>query len=437
VTKMKKNNHKMLLMSLTLFPFLLSPAMSETLGQVVQETLSSNPQVLASENEKLAREQQLKQARGGYYPSIDITAGAGTEHSKNPATVSKYGDNDFHELTRSESAITLRQNLFSGFDTSSQVDQQQARVKAAEHMLASSRDEISLRTSQVYLDVIRKREILTLAKKNLSKHQVIFNKVQQRSKSGVGRSSDLDQARGRLSLARSNLAASKANLFASEANYMRVVGKAVPAQMQKPNAVDEALPSNIDIALTNARQTNPLIASASAEVTAATAIRDGSKSGYYPKLDLVLSSAWNENLDGIEAKDEEKYAMLQLRWNVFNGGSDSARNSEKAHLYGKAKNSRDDALRLVDQTVRLAWGQYVMRKSQVVDLNQHYKSSLKTRNSYDKQFRIGKRTLLDLLDTENEVFQSGRAYTNAQYDLIQSQHKVLESLGLLSQTLAK
>ena len=185
---MKKNNQKMLLMSLALFPFLSSPVMSGTLGQVVQETLSSNPKILASENEKLAREQQLKQARGGYYPSIDITAGAGTEYSKNPATDSNYGDNDFHDLSRSESAITLRQNLFSGFETSSQVDQQQARVKAAEHMLASSRDEISLRTSQVYLDIIRKREILTLAKKNLNKHHVIFNKVQQRSKSGVGRS---------------------------------------------------------------------------------------------------------------------------------------------------------------------------------------------------------------------------------------------------------
>lgn len=429
---MKINNQKTLLISLTLLPFLSSPVMGETLEQVVQETLSSNPQVLASENEKLARQEQLNQARAGNYPSIDLTAGAGQETSNNAATF-----NTDVELDRSESAITLRQNLFSGFETTSQIDQQQARVKAAEHMLASSRDEISLRASQVYLDVIRKREILSLAQKNLNKHQVIFNKVQQRSKSGVGRSSDRDQARGRLSLARSNLAASKANLFSSEANYIRVVGKAVPAQMQKPNSVAEALPANIDTALTNARQTNPLLASASAEVTAAIAIRDGSKSGNYPKLDLVLSSAWNENLDGVEAKDEEQYAMLQLRWNIFNGGSDSARNSEKAHLYGKAINSRDDAIRLVDQTVRLAWSEYVMRKSQVVDLNQHFKSSLKTRNSYDKQFRIGKRTLLDLLDTENEVFQSGRAYTNAQYDLIQAQHKVLASLGLLSQTMAK
>ena len=430
---MKKNNQKMLLMSLTIFPFLSSPVMGESLEQVIQETLSSNPQVLASENEKLARQEQLNQARGGNYPSIDLTAGVGQERSKNTATPGT----DFYKLDRKETAITLRQNLFSGFETTSQVDQQQARVTAAENMLASSRDEISLRTSQVYLDVIRKREILSLAQKNISTHQAIFNKVQQRSKSGVGRRSDLDQARGRLALARSNLAASKANLFASEANYIRVVGKAVPAQMQKPNTVDQALPANVEAALTTARQSNPLLASANSEVAAAVAMRDGSKSGNYPKLDLVVSSAWNENLDGVEAKDEEQYAMLQLRWNIFNGGADSARNSEKAHLYGKAKNSRDDALRLVDQTVRLTWGEYVMRKSQVVDLNQHYKSSLKTRNSYDKQFRIGKRTLLDLLDTENEVFQSGRAYTNAQYDLIQSQHKVLASLGLLSQTLAK
>ena len=429
MAKMKINNQKTLLMSLTLLPFLSSPVMSETLEQVVQETLSSNPQVLASENEKLAREQQLKQASAGNYPSIDLTAGAGQETTKNVAYDVK--------LDRRESAITLRQNLFSGFETSSQVDQQQARVKAAEHMLASERDEVTLRTSQVYLDVIRKREILSLAQKNISEHQTIFNKVQQRAKSGVGRRSDLDQARGRLALARSNLAASKANLFASEANYIRVVGKAVPAQMEKPQSVAQALPANVEEALTSARQSNPLIASSNSEVAAAIAMQDSSKSGNYPKLDLVASRAWNENLDGVEGKDEETYAILQLRWNIFNGGADSARNSEKAHLYGKAKNSRDDAMRLVDQTVRLSWGEYMMRKSQVGDLNQHYKSSLKSRKTYVKQFGIGKRTLLDLLDTENEAFQSGRAYTNAKYDLIQSQHKVLASLGLLSKTLAK
>jgi len=434
---MKKNKQKVLLMSLTLLPFLSSPVMGESLEQVVQETLSTNPRILASESEKLAREQQLKQAYGGYYPSIDITAGTGTEYSKNPATVASYSDNDFHDLSRTESAITLRQNLFSGFETSRQVDQQQARVKAAEHMLASDRDEITLRTSQVYLNVIRKREILTLAQGNLNKHQVIFNKVQQRSKSGVGRSSDLDQARGRRSLARSNLASAKANLFDAEANYIRVVGKSVPQQMQKPQTVEAALPANIESALNSARQANPKLASANAEVIAATAMRDGSRSSNYPQLDLVFSRAWNENLDGIKADDEEYYAMLQLRWNIFNGGSDSARKSETAHLFNKAMSSRDDARRIVDQTVRLSWSEYTMRKSQVLDLHQHYKSSLKTRKSYDRQFRIGKRTLLDLLDTENEVFQSGRAYTNAQYDLIQAQHKVLASLGLLSQTMAK
>ena len=185
---MKKNKQKVLLVSLTLLPFLSSPVMGESLKQVVQETLSTNPRILASESEKLAREQQLKQANGGYYPSIDITAGTGKEYSKNPATISATSSNDFYDLDRKETAITLRQNLFNGFETSRQVDQQQARVKAAEHKLASDRDEITLRTSQVYLNVIRKREILTLAQKNLNKHQGIFNKVQQRSKSGVGRS---------------------------------------------------------------------------------------------------------------------------------------------------------------------------------------------------------------------------------------------------------
>lgn len=434
---MKRTNRKVLLASLTVLSFSSSAVIGETLKQVVQETLLTNPRVLASESEKLAREQQLNQSRGGNYPRIDITAGAGKEYSKNPATVSSYGDDDFHDLSRKESAITLRQNLFKGFETQNQVKQQKARLQSAEHQLASSRDEIALRASQVYLDVIRAREILNLTQQNLNKHQVIFNKVKQRSKSGVGRSSDLEQAHGRFSLARANLAAAKANLFDAETNYLRVVGKAVPQQMQKPDPVESAIPGNLDAAITAALASNPRLASANAEVTAATAVREGSKSNYYPELDVVLSRAWNENLDGIEADDEEYFGMLQLRWNIYNGGSDSARSSETAHLYNKAISSRDDEMRFVEQSIRLAWSEYTTRKSQLQDLKQHYDSSLKTRDSYDNQFRIGKRTLLDLLDTENEVFQSGRAYTNAQYDLLVAQHKVLASLGVLSNTLSK
>jgi adhesin transport system outer membrane protein len=332
---MKNKNRKAILFSLTVLPFLSSSLMAETLQQVIQETLLTNPRVLASESEKLAREQQLQEAQGGYYPSVDITAAAGKEYSRNPATVSTYGDDDFYDLSRKESAITLRQNVFKGFETRSQVDQQQARVEAAGHLLANDRDEIALRTSQVYLDVIRQREILRLAQANLNKHQSIFNKVQQRSKSGVGRSSDLEQARGRLSLARSNLAAAQANLFDAEANYMRVVGKAVPEKMETPQTVQHALPADLEMALNSAHQTNPLLASASAEVKAATAVRDGSRSTYYPQFDLVLSRAWNENLDGIEAEDDEYYAMLQMRWNIFNGGSDSARKRASAHLLNR------------------------------------------------------------------------------------------------------
>lgn len=411
----------------TLFGILMlsmSVISAETLDTVIDKTLQTNPELQASQNQVFARQQQLEQARSGYYPSLDLIAGIGRETSESPST----GFNE-ETLTRQELKIELRQNLFQGFATESAVAQQEANVASADSALADDRNVIALRVSDSYIKVLRDRKIVAMAEDFVKNHEAIYKKIEKRSKSGVGLKSEREHAAGRLALAKSNLISAQANLDDSIINYLAVVGAMPPDDMALPES--KVISENLQMALTTARDRNPAIARARAEMQAAVEGRNASKSGYYPEVDLVLSGSRNEDLDGIEGDDDDQSIMLQLRYNLFAGGSDSAREMQSSYEVERSKNIRDNTYRLVEQKVRFAWNELESRRNQLVSLKQHLDASVRSRDVYSDQYRIGKRSLLDLLDTENELFNARINYANAQHVMIISQHKLLAHMGML------
>lgn len=128
-------------------------------------------------------------------------------------------------------------------------------------------------------------------------------------------------------------------------------------------------------------------------------------------------------------------AMLRLRWNLFNGWRDDARKRQTAHLINEAKSIRDNTRREVDESLALSWNAYKALDSQIPYLKQHVDASQETRDAYDKQFGLGKRTLLDLLDSENELFQARRAHTEARNKRLFAQYRILAGIGALMPTL--
>ena len=177
--------------SLCLLLSLLTAAGSSaayTLTEAVQLALQTNPEVLAETSQFLSRKQELRQARSGYLPSIDINAGIGYELSDNSSTRA-LGFNE-RELTRKEAGVFIDQMLFDGFAVSSEVARQDARVRAQEYTLEGSAQQIALQAVDAYLKVLLNRELVTLSNANLKVHDRILDQVRLRTRAGVGRSSD-------------------------------------------------------------------------------------------------------------------------------------------------------------------------------------------------------------------------------------------------------
>lgn len=411
---------------------LASGTHATTLEEVIAQGLTMNPDIQRAVHSRNAVYQEIVQAKSGYYPKVDFAAGIGYEWTNNSST--RAGGNDDVELDRGEASLSIRQMLFDGFATSSEVKRQTARANSADHRLEEVAEGFILEASRSYTEVHRRRELLKLTKENLFNHVKIYDQIKRRSESGLGAAASIEQAQGRLALAEVNVLAEENNLLDAEANFYRILGIAAPEDLQYPEVVDKAqqvIPEDIDSLLAVAYEKNPTLQVAQADSEAAIAQYNAAKRNYYPRVDLEIDRTWNDDIDGVDGTNEDLTAMIRLRYNLYNGGADKARVRQTQYQIEEARSVQMNSKREVVQSLNLSWNAHRILSRQLSFLEQHVISSTATRDSYKKQFDIGQRSLLDLLDTENEVFSSKIDLTNAQYDHVVTHFRLLDGMGQL------
>ncbi|MCW8884214.1 MAG: TolC family outer membrane protein [Motiliproteus sp.] len=405
---------------------------AQTLEESVLRSLKSNPEVAIALDRYNARRASVIVANGGYRPNIDLQAGIGYENSDNTTTRAS-GDHS-KGLTRQELSVNLRQMLFDGYRTQSDVQRAEAEATADRYELQDTAENIALRAAEVYLENVNNQRILSLAEENLESHKAIKDKIQLRVDSGIGSTSDLSQVQGRLARAQSNLVAASNNLLDSHTNFFRVVGEN-PQQLQLPAAQQPNLPESVVKAEEIAMDQHPALLQAAEDIRAANEKIRIEKSSNYPQLSFELGASANNDLDGSEGHDNDVTAMLRVSYNLYSGGRTTGRIKQASEERSEAKDIQRSAARQVVEGLNLAWNAYQSIDQQLQYLRIHVEESRKTLAAYTKQFELGRRSLMDLLDTENEVFEAERSYFNAEKDWLLAQYRVLNASGQLLQTL--
>ncbi|WP_172152475.1 TolC family outer membrane protein [Pseudomonas tumuqii] len=420
---------------LALLPLALAISLSangQTLNQAMQSALEVHPEIQAGINARLSVEEQMKAAKGGYLPQVDLLAGYGREGTDSPGTRAVEG-HEYKTLTRGESSLRLQQMLFDGFATSSEVGRQRATVNARAYELLGTSERTALTVAEVYLEVLKRRDMVRLAEDNLRSHERIYDQISLRSERGVGRMADLDQAEARLAQARNNLITEQTNLADAQVNYYSVVGRD-PSELSMPQGLPGRLPENLQAAREELLANNPFLSSAESDVQASEQQYEASKSTFYPRFDAELSQGVDNNIDGVPGHSNEWQAMLRMRYNLFAGGSNKADLQSKAHQVNQAMDIRNNALRVLTEDLGLAWNALENSRQQLPIAQQYVDYSSRVRDSYQKQFGLGERTLLDLLDSENELFTAARRMEEVRYTELFTQYRIKATMGSLLQS---
>lgn len=420
--------HKLLLTVLGLTFSMLASAM--TLEQVAQEVALTNPEVRKEIALWRSYQFDLRQGKAAFYPRIDLNAGIGYEEVKN-STADTMGDG----LTRKELSLQLTQNLFNGWKDKENINRLKARKDAQALQVRATLNKTLLSTAQAYLEILRAKDLVSIAKLNVKTHKNILQQMQLRFKSGLSDKVELDQAKARLALAESNLVAQASKLADARARYHRMVGYEAPEAMSLPDLPTDAFPPDLETAISIALLEHPLLRSAYADVAEAKAQQRASKAAFLPQVDAELRRSWNEDISGIKGSNENLQAMLRLKYNLYKGGGDEASARSVTALYQQAMEIRNNARREVMESLRFAWNAMVMAQNQMTYLDNHIKLTRRTLLGYRKQFSLGRRSLLDILNTENEYNSALTEMSNARFHLLNARYRVLEALGRIDKVL--
>lgn len=395
-----------------------------TLKDMVEITVSSNPEVQSRYHKFLESGFEQEVTRGGFLPKADIVSTYRNQEEQFKTT-------NGTAVPRMNNELVLRQMIFDGFATSYEVKRLGHANRVRYYELQSAMQSTTLEFMRAYIDTLRFRELIQFAKDNYVVHKQLFDRIQERVNAGVARKVDLEQAAGRLALAEANLLTETTNLHDVTARIQRLYGELPPDTLEAPVFFKTGVEPTSAEALKVAYYQNPDLLSTIEDIQASKDEIKTRKARYMPRLDLQARKNLGTSSDGENSTNAADVLELTMNFNLFNGFSDRNLVKQTAQKLNGAEDMRDKACVDTRQLLVIAYNDIEQLKEQLNYRTQHKNSIENAREAYRKQFDIGQRTLLDLLDTENEYFQAKRTLTNTEYDIQTAYARTYASQGAL------
>lgn len=404
--------------------FFACNAFALTLSSAVGELVETHPGIKQKKEEIRSAKSESTSADAGYYPTIDLSAKGGKERS-----ISVFTANEARDLTTTTYEARLVQNIFSGFSTKSQSQKQEYALVSSIYSMISYANEAALELSQAYLGVIKADEVLKATYENVKYYESIYGRIKLKTEHGQGRISDYHEISSRLTSAYATLLESDKNLKEAQEIFRKIYGQTKePTELVKP-LNEESM--QINQAISRALRNHPALRMKQNQILEAKQLDPLAKSSYYPHVNLELSARNSENTSGIRGENDNYSALVTLNYNIFNGGADEAKVENALAQMQGAKESYALLRREIIQKNLIAHNGHESKKEQALLLALSTKAMEQKQESYQKEFDLGRRTLIELLDAQEDLFTVKLRKISNESELLLSGYRALEARGEL------
>jgi len=397
--------------------------------------VATNPEYGTVAASRRATDEELEQGEALFLPSLDLNGDAGFEHSDDISTRAGSGD-DEENLWRKEVGLTLTQMLFDGWEAYYEVQRQEARVMSSAHRVRETAELVGLAIVESYLEVLRQRQLLMIAEQNVRDHIGIMEQINAGIEAGRSTRADGEQARARLASAKATAANTRQALRNAEANYLQEVGDK-PGSLILPEIPLDLLEADVEEEVLKTLAHSPTLDIFASDIEVAYAEAQGTKSTYYPQLDVQLNARTGHDLGGVHGRDTSASALVVMNWNLYRGGADVARAREFVHRHQQTKEAHAEAARSVENDVRQTWASMEASRDRAAQFKSQVAANSEVVKAYKDQFNLDRRTLLDVLDSQNELFVSKSNAVNSEflemlavYRLLALKGDLLPSMGV-------
>jgi outer membrane protein, adhesin transport system len=394
--------------------------------------LNRHPDFKKSEFEGYQLMARVGEARAARLPNLVITGSVGQESQKIKET---QRTNSFDQQYRLQARLT--QPLVDE-SIVERVRQSRALALAQDWETVSVREQIMLSTVELYAELNREFHLTQLARDNLKLHRTYVAQMKDLARTDIGRASDLPVAQSRVALAESVYTNRLARLEAARVKWRNLSGLPAP-EIAVNGGIDwlmrdlavVSMPNSADEALKDAFENSPQLQKALADVRASGHALSLSRTATLPRVSAEVRTETGNDFSGVQGGQDTWFAGVNFQWNLpvnpgYSYGNRAARQSMKA-----AESAVDSAIFKVRAAVETQWYDLLASQAALTAYQSYVGSAEKVVEAYDAQFKIGRRSLLDVLNAENELFTARSNVATTQVDLTLASWRLLSLRGLM------
>jgi outer membrane protein, adhesin transport system len=408
-----------------------------SINDALRESAKSHPGVGEAAANRRATESELRQTQSTLLPQVRIDAYYGREKFDQSASVVSGSALPIPTIGTgvwrdgNQQSLVVRQLLFDGFASIHDIWRQSARVNAAAFRVKERTELIALDAAEAYIDVVRYLRLVALSDQNVATHEKIFSNVNSRFAGGRAGEGDLEQARERVENAKAQRDEFRKSLEDARAKYRKIVGLE-PYNLRFPGPLG-GMPGSRDESLAVAVRFNPTILAAQADADAAKHAFRVTDGAFVPTVALEgRATRYDNTYPYINGVTHEDYSgRVVMSWDIFRGGQDVWRRSEAAERSVQATMAHARLQRDALESIDKAWGARTVTRTRIADLVRQLEAARKTIAAYNKEYELGQRSLIDLLNAQNGYFNAAVSLTSARGVVVFADYQLLAAMGTL------
>jgi len=395
---------------------------TESLRDAIVAALKDNPDIQIA----LARQDDARygvdEARAGYLPHLDLQAGWGRE------TV-RQGSGARTQAFRTEGSLTLSQNVWDFGVTINDIKRARATYRSAQWATREQIEGISYDITNAYLGVLAQQQLLALTEQEIAATKKILRIVTVQKDLGLTTPADVGRAQTRLENVQSLLLDRRSQLEQARNAYKRLTNH-LPARVVDLPPGAGTLPESADAAVGMMDTHSPRLAQAVQDRRSLDKQYDSQTGAlFFPRIGVMVQGNYKYDVMGLTGRADDARAMVTMSYKLFNGGADRAVRRRIGARLREADYELDRRRREVEQDIRIDYESLRAAREKIATIDAEIESATRVADLYRQQFREGRRTVFDLLDSQQVLFAAQANRINNGVALRAAEYRVLQKLG--------
>ena len=412
---------------------------SLSLDDAVATAVLSHPTMGAAAAKVLRAQADTEGAKAAFRPTLSISGGSGW------ATLGQYENYPvvFHApnlpgTSRTDIGLTFRQLIYDFGAAEHEVERNKALVDSETLKLSDQAEDIALRTVNAYLNVLEQQELLDLIDSTIVNERKLAGLVKLSQQNGNSAVSDVDRVNSKiLEIEATRTDISSAHNIALD--EFRRLTNLEPRQVRRPRLEADAIPKTADLAIKEAKGQNPAVLAIRATAVSLQHQLDGEKAAAMPRIDLQADSLV-KHYYGVSSASVgviDNRAMIMMSYKILDGGLHSAQLDRIRASQNENDYSELDQIETLELNIRRFYETLAADRAKRESAERGVATANKVNAAYTEQFKAGKRTIFEVLDSFTSIFAMKKNRINGEYEALRSQYGVLRNLGRLNKTLMK